>query len=67
MIRHNKGEGAKWFLKHGPGTVVYQEKFETFAEARAREAQVKRWSRIKKEKLIKGEYPSTRTNRPRSG
>ncbi len=51
---HNKGKGAQWFKKHGPGTIVYQEVFSTFHEARTREAQIKRWSRIKKENLISG-------------
>ncbi len=60
IIRHNKGFGAKWFKKHGRGTIVYQEKYDSYAQARAREAQIKRWSRIKKDKLISGEYPSAR-------
>jgi putative endonuclease len=60
IIKHNKGYGARWFLKHGPATIVYQEFYDTFNEARTREAQIKRWSRIKKEKLINGEYPSAR-------
>ncbi len=33
-------------------SLVYAEEFETFAEARRREAQVKRWSRAKKEALV---------------
>ena len=63
IIRHNSGRGADWFLRHGRGTIVYQEVFGTFEEARSREAQVKRWSRIKKEKLIKREYPSARSDK----
>jgi len=35
--------------------IVHSEKLETFADARRREAQVKRWSRAKKEALISGE------------
>jgi putative endonuclease len=68
IIRHNQGKGANWFKQHGPGTIVYKENFETFGQARSREAQIKRWSRMKKEKLINGEYPSARPiNRTRSG
>ena len=32
--------------------LVYSEEYETFSEARRREAQVKRWSRAKKEALV---------------
>jgi predicted GIY-YIG superfamily endonuclease len=38
-----------------PLALVYSEEFETFTEARRREAQVKRWSRAKKEALVSGE------------
>jgi len=37
-----------------PIAPVFSERFETFREARLREAQVKRWSRTKKEALISG-------------
>ena len=36
--------------------LVYSESFPTFSEARRREAQVKRWSRAKKEALIYGDF-----------
>ena len=35
--------------------LVYSEEFETNFEARRREAQVKRWSRAKKEALVSGD------------
>jgi putative endonuclease len=35
--------------------LVYREKLENFAKARAREAQLKRWTRAKKEALIIGD------------
>jgi len=35
-----------------PIALVYSEKYETFSGARLREAQVKRWSRAKKETLV---------------
>lgn len=57
IVRHNKGQGARWFRDHGSGTIVYTEAFDTLAEARRREAQVKKWSRKKKENLIKGSKP----------
>jgi predicted GIY-YIG superfamily endonuclease len=34
--------------------IVLSEQFKTFSQARQREAQVKRWSRAKKEALILG-------------
>ncbi len=52
--RHNSGYGAQWTKQHGSGKIIYFEKFLTLVEARRREAQVKKWSRIKKENLIKG-------------
>lgn len=55
--RHNAGIGAKWFLQHGQGTVVYTEEYTTLLEARRREIQIKKWSRIKKEQLILGLKP----------
>jgi hypothetical protein len=38
-----------------PPISSYSEKLETFTDARRREAQVKRWTRAKKEALISGE------------
>ena len=35
--------------------LLYSEAFETFAEARRREAQIKKWSRSKKEALVSGD------------
>ena len=56
-FRHNSGKGAQWTKQHGGGEIVYTESFNTLVEARRREAQVKKWSRIKKENLIKGLKP----------
>jgi putative endonuclease len=36
-------------------SLIYSENFESFSEARHREAQVKRWSRAKKEALVSGD------------
>ena len=55
--RHNNGTGARWLKQHGPGVIVYTEEFPTLIEARRREAQIKRWSRKKKERLIRGLKP----------
>lgn len=52
--RHNTGKGSAWIEQHGPAIVVYKETHPTYKDVRRREAQIKRWSRIKKEKLING-------------
>ena len=55
--RHNTGRGARFTKTHGGGEIVYIETYQTRAEAMHRETQVKKWSRIKKEHLIKGVKP----------
>ncbi len=56
--RHNSpNHGAKYTRIHGGGKIVYSEIFSTLTEAMKRETQVKKWSRIKKENLIKGLKP----------
>lgn len=55
--KHNKGEGAKYTKQRRPIKIVYFEKFNTSTEARKREAQIKGWTKKKKEKLIKGLKP----------
>jgi len=49
---HNQKRGAK-FTKYIPNfQIVFLEKYETLAEARKREIQIKKWRREKKEILI---------------
>jgi putative endonuclease len=55
--RHNNGTGARWFKDHGEGTIVYTENYPDYLTAHRREIQVKKWSRQKKENLIKGIKP----------
>ena len=55
--RHNRGQGSQWARQHGKTTLVYTEKFDTYVGAHRRELQVKKWSRSKKENLIKGLKP----------
>jgi putative endonuclease len=43
-----------------PVSIIYSETFETFLEAPQREAQVKRWSRSKKEALVSGDVAKLR-------
>lgn len=57
IVEHNSGIGAQWFRQHGKGKIVYTEEYPTQLEAHRRELQVKKWSRKKKENLIKGLKP----------
>jgi len=56
--RHNEGRGAKYTRLRRPVKIIYFEEFETLVDARRREAQVKTWSKIKKERLVKGQHPT---------
>ena len=55
--KHNNGNGSQMAKQQGPFTLVYEsEPFPDKSEARKREVQIKKWSREKKEKLIRGEW-----------
>ena len=56
--RHNEGRGAKYTRSRLPVKIIYFEEFYTLVEARRREAQVKKWSKIKKERLAEGKHPT---------
>jgi putative endonuclease len=57
-MRHNEGKGAKYTRDRRPITIIYSEQYETLIEARRRELQVKKWSRVKKENLAVGKHPT---------
>ena len=52
---HNKG-CDKFTRNHLPADLVYYEEYQTQEEAWKREKQLHKWSRVKKEKLINGEW-----------
>jgi predicted GIY-YIG superfamily endonuclease len=57
LKKHNTGIGAQFARDQGPFELVYvSAAFSSKSEARKREIQLKGWSRLKKEKLIKGEW-----------
>jgi putative endonuclease len=60
LVEHNRGAGAKYTLARRPVTLVYSERYNNVSEAAKREVQIKGWSRIKKERLIKG-FPRLRS------
>lgn len=51
--RHKMGEGAEFTKRNKVSKCVYTEVLNTLLEARHRETQIKGWSRLKKENLIK--------------
>lgn len=51
---HNSGKGSKYVRAHGGGKIIYSEKFKSLSKALRREIEVKKWPRVKKLKLIKG-------------
>lgn len=54
LIEHRSGKACRTTSLDPPINIVYSEKLETFADARRRESQVKRWTKAKKEALISG-------------
>ena len=48
---HHKKQGA-YFTKTGVFHIVFKEEYPTLREARQREVQIKKWSRVKKDVLI---------------
>ncbi len=55
--KHNDGRGSHLAMKEGPFELVWvSPPFSNKSEARKRGVQIKKWSRKKKEKLIKGEW-----------
>jgi putative endonuclease len=53
--KHNAGVGAKFTAARRPVRVVYSEVHESRSAAQRREAQVKGWTRAKKEALVAGD------------
>ena len=50
--KHNSGSGAKYTRSRLPVRIVYNEEHENLSEARRREAEVKKWSKKRKEGLL---------------
>ncbi len=51
--RHKSGDGAEFTRRNKVEKLVYTEEFETHLDVRRREKQIKGWTRLKKENLIK--------------
>jgi putative endonuclease len=50
---HNEGRGASWTAARRPARLVWTEEHPTLSAARTRENQLKRWSREKKDVLVR--------------
>jgi len=55
---HNKGEGARYTRGRIPVSLVYQEPHQSRSQAMIREAEIKKWSRTKKQELISSFIPT---------
>ncbi len=55
LWQHQHGEGARHTKRRLPVTLIYFEEFDRIDVAFYREKQIQRWSRKKKEALIKGD------------
>jgi putative endonuclease len=50
--KHNIGKGAAYTRSHRPVTLVWSKPSKTESAARKREAKIKSWSKLEKEKFI---------------
>lgn len=51
---HLGGKGGKYTRSHKPKKIVYKEELATKSQALKREAEIKKFSRVKKEALVNG-------------
>ncbi|MEW6510627.1 MAG: GIY-YIG nuclease family protein [Bacteroidota bacterium] len=65
--QHLRGKGSRQTALDPPITIAYAEEHPTFVLARRREAQLKRWSRAKKEALIRGDLQELKALARRRG
>ena len=60
MARHNEGTACQFTSTRRPVHLVSSETADSIRSANARERQIKRWTRSKKEALIQGNLTSLR-------
>ncbi len=65
--KHNQGKGAAYTAQRRPVVLIYQEEHPDQNSARKREAQIKKWSRQKKEMLIFLDRTRDKQGFPRQG
>jgi putative endonuclease len=57
---HNEGRAAMYTSRRRPVELIYSEEHNNIEAARERELQIKRWSRAKKEALIRGDLTTVK-------
>jgi len=57
---HCFGKACRTTQLDPPQKLLYSEEFDSFSDARCREAQIKRWTHAKKEALVSGELTKLR-------
>ncbi len=55
LTDHRRRQACRTTALDSPVAVIHVETYSEFTEARRREAQLKRWSRAKKEALVRGD------------
>jgi len=60
FTEHLQGKGGHYTKQNRPQKLLYTEKFSSRVQAQAREGQIKRWSRKKKQALIEGNVDKLR-------
>ena len=60
QAEHRRGKGGNYTRRNRPHKLLYTEQFTRRDQAEARERQIKRWSRAKKEALINGDLNGLR-------
>jgi putative endonuclease len=60
LNQHQCGRGSPYTACRRPIAMIYAEEHASIDDARRRERQLKRWSRVKKEALIAGELGARR-------
>jgi putative endonuclease len=60
LAQHNDGTFGGHTSTRRPVVLVYHQEFDRIADAIAAERQVKRWTRAKKEALIRGDFDALR-------
>jgi tRNA/rRNA methyltransferase len=65
IVRHNAGRGPAYTVARRPVEMAYSEALSSIDAALQREAQLKRWTREKKEALIAGDTESLRLSAKR--
>jgi putative endonuclease len=53
VAKHSAGKGAKYTRAFGPVRLVYSKAMRTPTAARKREAEIKSWTKLAKEELVK--------------